>query len=193
MRYVKKNPTLDELVLLASEGFCQRVTPELRIDVENHLEDTDFCLSVYDDDLLVACMLCKLPIPGVLYIAGTLVLPAYQGHGIKAQATKEIFNARSDLSWFAGRTQSPIVWSSVRAIASEVLPNPEGCHESAQAESIRAQLAVSLGMTNVIQKGFYGGPLYGEQPINRDGQVQTWWDSICNFERGDAVLYIARF
>lgn len=193
MQYVKKNPTLTELVILASEGFRQRITPAFELDVQEHLEDTDFCVCVYDEDLLVACMLCKRPLATVLYIVGTLVLPAYQGRGIKAQATRFIFAEDPTLVWFAGRTQSPIVWSSVHAIARELLPHPDPDQGSQEAYALRAQVAESLGMRDVIAPGFYGGPLYGHKPVNHDDQVQTWWDTICTFERGDAVVYIARF
>lgn len=193
MRYVKKNPSLNELVILASEGFRQPITPALELDVKIHLEDTDFCVCIYDEEALVACMLCKLPIPGVLYIAGTLVRSPYQGRGIKAEATRAIFDEDPNLVWFAGRTQSPIVWSSVRRIARELLPHPDPDQGSDQMHRLRAELAQSLGMSDVIVPGFYGGALYGVKPINHDPQVQSWWDSICTFERGDAVLYMARY
>ncbi len=192
MDYIEKKPTLEQLIVLASEGFRQPITDGLIADVDNHLKDTNFCVCVEDDGCLVACMLCKQPIPGVLYIAGTLVLPSYQGHGIKAEATRRVLDTRPELTWFAGRTQSPIVWSSVHAIAREMLPHPNGHTVPAEAHALRDELAWALGMTSPIQQGFYGGALYGEKPINRDASVQTWWDSICNFERGDAVLYIAR-
>ncbi|MBI5794374.1 hypothetical protein HZA87_04845 [Candidatus Uhrbacteria bacterium] len=192
MDFVQKKPSLDDLVILASEGFRQPITPELIGDVERHLADTDFCVCIFDGGTLVGCMLCKLPIPGVLYIAGTLILPQYQGAGIKSEVTRMVMRDHPELLWFAGRTQSPIVWSSVQGIASELLPHPRPHVATDKMHERRRELARALGMTSTIQQGFYGGALYGEKPINRDGRVQAWWDSICNFERGDAVLYIAR-
>ncbi|MBI2473928.1 hypothetical protein HYV70_05250 [Candidatus Uhrbacteria bacterium] len=192
MDYIKKNPTLDELVYLASQGFCKPVTEALVQDVSQHLADTDFCLCVEDQGKLVGCMLCKIPLSGVLYIAGTLILPEYQGERIKAQATLFLLREHPELKWFSGRTQSPIVWSSVRSIAREMLPYPDIREVSQEAFNHLQQLVNALGMSAPIQQGFYGGSLYGKKPLNRDPNIQTWWDGLCDFERGDAVLYIAR-
>ena len=192
MEYLKKIPALDELVYLASQGFCKPITPALIDDVSKHLADTDFCLCVEDHGKLVGCMLCKIPLPGVLYIAGTLILPDYQGERIKAQATLFLLHDHPNLTWFAGRTQSPVVWSSVRAIAREMLPYPDTREVSQEAFDRLQELVNALGMTSAIQQGFYGGALYGKKPLNRDERIQTWWDTLCNFERGDAILYIAR-
>lgn len=190
MRYVKRTPTLQEAVKLASEGFVQPITPGLEKDVFEHLEGTDFCVCIYDGETLVGCMLCTIPLPRVLYISGTLVLTDYQGCGIKAASTRAIFSWHPELKWFAGRTQSSIVWSSVRRIAHAVLPNPEEDSYPEMAR-IRDRVAKELGMNEVIERAFYGGPLYGEKPVNHATRVQDWWDSFCSYERGDAVLYIA--
>lgn len=192
MKYIERKPSLEDAVRLASEGFCRPVTQALIDDVAQHLEVADFCVCYEDEGNLIGYQIFHTPIPHLLYIGGTLITPAYQGRGIKAEATRSILCMRPELTWISGRTQSPIVWSSVHRIAKELLPNydPDVC--SHEAEELRHQLAFILGMNDPIHEGFYGGALYGKKPTHHDWKIQAWWDSICNFERGDAVLYMAR-
>lgn len=192
MEYLEQTPSLDDAVAITAEGFARPITPVLIEDVRRHLADAQFCLSIRSRGELIGYMLLSEPIAGVLYIGGTLLRRPYQGTGIKAEATIRIMAKRPHLQWFSGRTQSPIVWSSVSRIGRDVLPASNGEMVHPEAHARLGELARALRMDGPIHRGFYGGALYGQKPTHHDPAVQRWWDSICNFERGDAVLYIAR-
>jgi ribosomal protein S18 acetylase RimI-like enzyme len=212
MRYTWETPSLDQATELAALGFSQDNSPGLREDVRNHLEGADACLCIYDAKCLVGYMLFQLPehinhydekwnlgyiimppqVKHIVYIAGTLVHPEYQGKGLKAEATRMAMDKFMDRTYFAGRTQSPIVWSSVTRLASVVYPHPNATKPSSQMLSALDALVAYLKMKSAIEPGFYGGPLYGQKPLHRNEGIQAWWDSLIDFQRGDALLYIAQ-
>ncbi len=190
LRYTWVKPSLSDAISVVSEALCQEVSADLCQDVKEHLDSAEFAMSVYDQGRLVGFMIFSMPLENVLYIAGTMFRKSYQGLGIKALGTRLTSQVFSGIRFVCGRTQSPIVWSSVAKLSGEMLPHPE--LEDPELESLQHQVAKELGMSSVLVPGFYSGPLYGEKPIHRSGVIQAWWDSFIDFERGDAVLYIAR-
>ena len=192
MRFLEQSPTLDQALLLASEGFGIEITPQMAESVRLNLLASEIHVVAVVHHQVIGCMLATIPLPGVLHITGTLILPAYQGMGIKRDATQHLLTSRPELQWIMGRTQSSHVWSSVRNMAKELLPSPENVVVSDELRAMQARLFETFGQTSEIEKGRYGKPLHGSKPIHRDPQLQTWWDSICNFEAGDAILYLAR-
>ncbi len=192
LQYIWCRPALDEVVALTAAALHREVDDVLTQDVYEHLDQADEMLSVYQGSTLVGYMLLTFPLEGLVYIAGTMVDPKFHGVGIKARATQVVMNRHSDRRYFAGRTQSSIVWASVTRSAKVVLPSTQGREVESEMVEMRQRLVEGLGMDDAIHEGFYGGPLYGEKPTHRDEAVQAWWDTFINFERGDAVLYIAR-
>ncbi len=193
MRYTWEMPGLDEAVLLTAEGFRRPVTDALVEDVRVHLASAEFALSARDGGKLVCYMIFTVPVPDVLYIAGTLIHAPLQGTGIKTAGTVLAFERYPSLRWLSGRTQSSVVWASAARISSELTPDMGSRPLSAEGEARLDALVRALGMSGPAQQGFYGGPLYGEKPTHHDASVQAWWDTVCDFARGDAVLYLGRY
>lgn len=192
LEYLWHRPSIDEVVALTAAALHREVDDVLTQDVCEHLDQADEMLSVYQGSTLVGYMLLTFPLEGLVYIAGTMVDPKFHGVGIKARATQVVMGKCSGRRYFAGRTQSSIVWASVTRSASAVLPSTKVGEPEPQMVKMRQRLVEELGMDGAIHEGFYGGPLYGAKPAHRDEAVQAWWDTFINFERGDAVLYIAR-
>lgn len=193
MEYLWETPSLDEAVPLTAEGFRQPISAALTEDVRVHLNASEFSLCARERGKLVCYMLFTIPTDEVLYIAGTLIAETHQGTGIKTRGTILAFERHPSLRWLAGRTQSSIVWASAARISSELYPSGDGGTFSADGTRRLNALAESLRMNGPVHRGFYGGPLYGEKPVHRDPAVQAWWDALCDFERGDAVLYMGRY
>ena len=191
LQYTWVKPDLTATVSVVAQALCREPTGELWHDVEEHLDSGEFALSVYHNSKLIGFMIFTVPVENVLYIAGTMIRPEYQGLGIKALGTRLTMQVFPQTKYFAGRTQSPIVWSSVAKISDKILPHPS--KHDPELELIQQEVARALKMSASLEQGFYGGPLYGEKPVHRNPDVQVWWNSFINFERGDAVLYLARF
>ncbi|PJA45069.1 hypothetical protein CO174_05080 [Candidatus Uhrbacteria bacterium CG_4_9_14_3_um_filter_50_9] len=183
---------LEELVEVTAAALHRSVDQVLIDDVAAHEREAESVLTMRHDGKLIGFMLLTFPLMDTVYIAGTMIIPSFQGCGLKRMATAGLMYEVPGMRFFAGRTQSSIVWASVAGSASQVLPNPDGGRVDQELIDTRAALVQVLNMDGVIHKGFYGGPLYGEKPMHRDGNVQAWWDTFCDFERGDAVLYVAR-
>lgn len=193
MRYSWEMPGIGEAVRLAAEGFGRPVTDVLAEDVRSHLSSAEFALCAREGGALVGYMIFTVPVADVLYISGTLIEPSRQGTGIKTAGTVLAFERYPSLRWFSGRTQSAVVWASAARIASELTPSRDASGLSAEGAARLDALVASLGMSGPTHPGFYGGPLYGEKPTHRDPTAQAWWDTLCDFERGDAILYLGRF
>lgn len=193
MHYTWEFPGLDEAATLTAKGFRRPVTDALIEDVRAHLASAEFALCARANGRLACYMIFTVPLPDVLYIAGTLIAGPLQGTGIKTVGTVLAFERYPSLRWFSGRTQSSVVWSSAAHIASELTPNDNGSVLSRGGADRLERLVRALGMSGPAHAGFYGGPLYGEKPLHRDPSVQAWWDTRCDFERGDAVLYLGRY
>ncbi len=191
VRLVPRKPPMNESVVeTVSEGFKQPITDALYEDVRQHLEDCHFGFSFIDGrDTFAGFAIFKV-IDRFLYLSGGIMRPAYQGSGLINVA---VLMAQSITSspLFALRTQSPLMWSAGRRLTREWLPQL-GVTDHVMAEETK-KLADKLGMASTVVPGFYNGPLYGEKPQYKDAELQNWWNSICSFERGDAVLCSGRF
>lgn len=83
------------------------------------------------------------------------------------------------------------MWASASKMVRTIFPHPTlPCEAS---EEIALNLAKSLMMSGPIHPAFYGGALYGQKPAHHDPRIQNWWDSLCQFDRGDAVVCVGRF
>lgn len=184
-------PNLDEAVSIAAEGFVRSVSLELQIDVKNHLTDKQTAFSVVDENGRVVGFALFKSIGGILYLAGLILRRDYQNRGLGKEAILAgKFATKAE--YFALRTQSPRMWSVGNSLASAWYPNLTGLPNKNLEQKAKI-LATELGMIAPIVQGFYGGPLYGEKPTHQNSDLQARWDSLCSFERGDAVLCVGRF
>ena len=189
--FVPGLPNLNEAVAVAAEGFVQPVSDGLQTDVRNHLADSQTAFSIVDENGQVVGFALFKNIVGVLYLTGLILRHDYQNRGLgKAAILAGRFATGAE--YFALRTQSPRMWSVGNKLASAWYPNQNGFSDK-DLEQKASILALELGMATPIVQGFYGGPLYGEKPTHRDPALQAWWDSLCSFQRGDAVLCVGRF
>lgn len=191
VRLVPIKPQMsDDVVRAVSEGFKKPITEALTEDVRKHLEDCHFGFSFIDGRNTFAGFAVFKTIDSFLYLSGCILRPAYQGSGLVNVA---VFMAQSMTGApdFALRTQSSLMWSAGQRMTRGWTPHL-GTKETASTEKVE-RLIKKLGMASTIVPGFYNGPLYGEKPEHQNSELQNWWDSICNFERGDAVLCSGRF
>lgn len=194
---VSRMPDLNAATVITSSGFVRPVSDNLRKDVADHLHDGELVYSIRDNGREIGFAIFKM-FGDVLYLNGIQIHQDYQGRGI---ARRVVAQARKERSprYLALRTQSLRMWVAGRkmmGLIARVLPmwypHPSGVMD-AEVGEVRVRLATQLGMTNPEQPGFYGGPIYGVKPVYRDLKLQAWWDSICNFERGDAVVCVGVF
>lgn len=185
---VREMPHLDHATKFASLGFRVEETPHLREDVMNHLEDGD----VYT--IFHARKPCGFAIvrrfPGrVLYLCGVMLTPKMQGKGY-ATTIIEAVRTPED-AFLALRTQSPLMWAAGRRICKGAWL-PQGSNTDAELVEIGQDVAARIHTTFPVHPGFYDSALYGTQPVHRDEKIQTWWNSLCDFARGDAVVCVGR-
>lgn len=178
-------------VLAASEGFHQPITPALQVDVSEHLERCHFGLQFLQENGDIAGFALFKHFDDLLCGGGMMIRPAFQKSGLVGEA---ILRARemTNTSYLAYRTQSPRMWAAGRKITSVWTPQPTGFYHP-DLEEVRARAAHHLRVTPTITPGFFGSALYGVKPTHADPVIQAWWDSLCSFENGDAVLCVGRF
>lgn len=190
VQIIETVPDLDEAVAVTSRGFVQPVSDGLVEDVRNHLQG-DLVLSLVFEAGLAGYAVFKIQ-DDLLYLAGAMIDPTYQG---KQVARKLIMHAqlRSGAIYFGLRTQSPIMWSAGKSMCQIWLPSMNGeSFDDGLYKALNSTLALA-GSPRTFHNGCYGGALYGEKPVHHDAGVQDWWDRVCNFEAGDAVVCVGRF
>ena len=213
LRFVRDVPNLDLATHIASSGFVQPLSNALRSDVDAHLKEGQIVYSIFKDDVLVGfAIFNKIMLPAVfpqvcsdwtaagysdmlvLYLAGILLDASVQGMGIAEQVVRYAKN-ETGLFYLALRTQSLRMWIAGNKMTKSWYPNPQGTyigHFDVAKMLLAKQLRMPLTKAH-SSMGFYGAPLYGTKPAHRDPKLQAWWDNICSFERGDAVLCIGQF
>lgn len=189
VRILPVPPSLSVATLIASSGFVQPVSPELQVDVDNHLQEGQLLYSIMGRGETIGFAIFKM-FGEVLYLAGIILREDYQGKGIATQVV-DLARAATGAQWLGLRTQSPVMWAAAQKMVCTIFPHPST--GDVQTYLVAQELARNLGMNQVIHHGFYGGPLYGQKPIHRDPRIQNWWDSLCQFERGDAVVVVGMF
>lgn len=183
-----ESPDLELATLVTAAGFVQPPTPELRLDVERHFAQGRLVYSVHRNGRLGGYALFRV-MDQVLYLGGVMLLPELQGCGI---AIKFIERAHADsgVHFLGLRTQSPRMWTAGLRATTSWIPRENAADE--ELAHLGRGLAAALGCSFPVHPGFYGGSLYGQKPVHGDPRLQAWWDSICNTERGDAVICVGR-
>tara|TARA_Y100001970_G_scaffold243191_1_gene308240 strand:+ start:1665 stop:2276 length:612 start_codon:yes stop_codon:yes gene_type:complete len=183
--------TLENATLAAAEGFIRPYTKDLKDDVDNHLrlakfgfqfhcrgEFLGFTLFQYQEDLLMG--------------AGMQIRPVAQGFGLVKQAIL-LAKERANAKFLAYKTQNPRMWQVGERLCSAWTPTLEYGFVNKDINAVRNRAAEFYGVKPTVTSGFYGQALYGKKPTHWDGQIQEWWDSVCNFEQGDSVLCVGKF
>ncbi len=200
IQFVRELPSLDLATHIASLGFVQPVTRVLREDVQNHLSCGQIVYSIEDlsvgktigfalfNELRNLFSVFDWP---VLYLNGIILDPHYQGQGIAALAIKQA-QQETHAIHLALRTQSLRMWSVGEKLTTDWTPRASLSTPAALWE-VGQRAAKTVGCDFPVTQGFYGAPLYGAKPTHHNTRLQAWWDSLCNFERGDAVFCIGIF
>ena len=192
IRIIKTMPDIDVAMEIAASGFVQPESEALREDVAIHLKEGQIVYTIEVDGVLSGFAIFN-DISPVLYLSGIILNERCQGKGITKKVV-EVARVQTGASILALRTQSTHMYMAGKHVVAPECWFPHATIEiSASLLSVREGLVKKLGMTSAIHQGFYGGPLYGEKPIHGDARVQAYFDSICNFDRGDAVLCIGYF
>lgn len=193
---VREPPSLDIATRIASLGFVQPESAALRADVNDHLSHGKMLYSIVDTQKHRTVGFAIFNDLGntVLYLSGIILDPAYQGRGIAEMAVQR---ARNDVRPFSSaflalRTQSSRMWLAGRDMTASWYPNPQHIIDP-YYRMLAERSATLTGSCFPVKIGCYGGPLYGEKPVHRDAELQSWWDSICDFDRGDAVFCFGPF
>lgn len=185
-------PTIDEATLLASYGFVRPVSDAFRANVSKQFSSDKLVFSVLDADSgEVVGFASFRNLTPVLYLSGIVLKPECQGLSIAKLA---VFEARAltGATHLALYTQSSRMWASGAGMTGQWFPRP-GKDMPDDLRPLAEWTAARIGLAFPVAVGQYRGPLYGEKPVHRDAGVQCWWDSMCDFERGDAVFCIGPF
>lgn len=191
MRIVDAVPELGQAVTVTSRGFVQPITDELVKDVANHLAG-DIVLTLETDGGEVGGFATFRVDGELLYLAGAMIDPEHQRHSIGRRFISYA-KERSGCSYLGLRTQSPIMWASGRRLCSTWVPAPDDQLFDGELISFLDRAVGLCGSNASVDPGFYGSPLYGDKPLHSDPEIQRWWDGICVFENGDAVICVGRF
>jgi hypothetical protein len=183
-------PRLDEAVEIAVAGFVQKHSAELRKDVDKHLTKGQIVYRIKDLEVTAGFALFN-KWEDVLYLSGIILVPSVQGRGIAAAVIGRA-HAETRTKYLTLRTQSAIMWRAGEKICAEGWTPRPLKRTDLGIETAGNLTAEKLGGTFPISPKCYGGPLYGTKPIYSDSFIQTWWDSICDFECGDAVICAGR-
>lgn len=183
-------PDLDAAVKVTSKGFVQPVTPSLTQDVKDHLVG-DITLILEDPDTGNLGGYAVFLVRGqLLYLHGMMLDPNLQG-GHHARALIQTAKERSGATHLGLRTQSSIMWAAGKAVCTSWVPELNATSPDANGLTPMLDLATKVaGSPRARHAGCYNGQLYGEKPIHTNAEVQRWWDSMCNFERGDAIICV---
>lgn len=192
MEFLVDTPQLNIAVELAASGFVKPITPELVEDVSQHIVG-DLVLRVVDDGTDVGFATFTF-YHSMLYLEGVMI---EAGHQDRSLARLIINEARHhhDVPYFGCQTQSPRMWCVGRDICDIWTPQLPPTPDADCGLAVATQtMYTARGYTSYLRAGCYNGaPLYGEKPVHRDARLQAWWDSLCTFEHGDAVVCAGRF
>ncbi|MDO8583597.1 MAG: hypothetical protein Q7R83_00260 [bacterium] len=188
---IPQAPRVDLATAIAASGLVVSNSLPLQQDVESHLHAGQVYTVVSGDAPVGFAVFSRFP-NGVLYLAGIMLRPNVQGRHI---CEKIIQGVRRPEDRFLGlRTQSPIMWAAGKRICSNGWLPDQPVATDSELQRIGNEVAAVIGCpTFPVSPGFYGQALYGKKPEHRDPVVQAWWDSLCDFVRGDVVVCVGRF
>ncbi len=190
MRITRTTPDLGLATEIAASGFCQPVTPELEQDVAGHLDGGELVYTVHEGEQTVGFAIFNVWGSNVLYLSGIILDTDHQR---QEAVSKTIHAARSvakEVAYLSLRTQSLRMWVAGSKVCREWHPTHTDEEIPPYLTEVGQETADRIKSVFPIEEGCYDGPLYGEKPVYHDQILQLWWDGICNFERGDAVICV---
>ena len=169
------------------------VSKALRRDVDSHFIQGHLHYTVFADEKVIGFAIFNhYKTEGILYLSGIILHESFQGKDIAREVVK-LAKQDTQTSFLVLRTQSLRMWAAADRMVERIFPHP------LQRTPLYLRMKVSqasyiIGMGGqIIAPHFYGAPLYGEKPVHSNTTIQDWWDDICDFQRGDAVLCIGAF
>lgn len=195
MEFIKISPRLEEAAPLVAKGFMRPISPAIIDDTRQHLHAGDFTYSIFDKSKLIGFTVFRALPKNILFVEGIMIDIDRQGQNIAGDVIR-LAQQENKSKFLALRTQSPLMWLAARKLCRTWHPHPDnGFSPPLSINDIGIVIKQTLGEKFCYPKisGCYGGPLYGKKPLCRDARVQTWWDQICDFDQGDAVLCIGEF
>ncbi|HEU0051425.1 MAG TPA: GNAT family N-acetyltransferase [Patescibacteria group bacterium] len=184
-------PDLNLATLITSEGFVQPVSEHLREDVREHLAHGERLYSIHAHGQVAGFAIFNIW-DSVLYLSGIMLKTEFQGRGIAERVVERVHTA-VQAPYFALRTQSLRMWCAGRRMVEEWYPHPEYSEIPDEFRTLGYAVARRLGNDFPVSRGCYGSALYGLKPTCANSALQEWWDQICDFERGDAIVCVGRF
>ena len=192
-------PELETTVELTAAGFSKPISEELRRDVAQHLVGTrtrtiehdreTVGYAVFDDFNFI---IGENEQTSLIYLRGIIIAPEYQGRHIAGRVIDDVTSGKP-FDFFGLRTQSSIMYAAVERRFEEVYPALRNEPVPRDVRVVGQSLATAIDSTFPLHEGAYGGPLYGIEPQHHDAEYQADFDKVCpDFERGDAILCIAR-
>lgn len=179
-------PNLEIATRIASSGFVQPISDELRQDVAGHMAGGDLVYGIQEDGQFVGFVIFNIW-DDILYLSGIIVHEDYQRHQHVVESVAKVRRQHLQLKYLALRTQSLRMYVAGGKVCSAWTPHVDAV-STPELSRVGKEVAERTNSEFPLHLGCYGGPLYGEKPVYRDESLQRWWDELCNFERGDAVI-----
>lgn len=189
MNITKSVPDLRLATEIAASGFCQPVSTELEQDVAEHLAGGELVYTVHEHEQVVGFAIFNVW-DDVLYLSGIILDDEHQRQEAVHMAVRAARSEANGVKYLALRTQSLRMWVAGSRVCQVWFPGPYAESPNSDMAYVGELTAARIGSAFPVGAGCYGGPLYGKKPVYHDQQRQQWWDGICDFDRGDAVICV---
>jgi hypothetical protein len=192
IKLIAAPPELMTAVQIAALGFDKDESNALIEDVEYHLHSGRLVYRIFSGDNEVGFAIFAI-YGDILYLSGIIIIPAYQGIKISHRVVEQVRQLYPQCRYLALRTQSLRMYLAASRMCEISYPQLDDSNIPTEFEIRGMLVAKAIGSDFPIHLACYGGPLYGKKPVCSDRLLQIQWDTLCNFERGDAVLFIGSF
>ena len=185
-------PTLESAVRMAALGFVKEESVVSVEDVKSHLQSGQLIYHIFvgkSEAGFAIFAVCY----DILYLSGIIIIPDFQGMGITQEVVKQAKLLYPQCKYLALRTQSLRMYLAASRLCREFYPTVMNANIPESFANRGHQVAKMINSHFPVHVGCYGGPLYGAKPSYKDKSLQSLWDQLCNFQRGDAIIFIGAF
>lgn len=190
MQIRREEPSPAEAAIVASRAFGIPLTPAYKERVASVIEKGYYYAARTNEGQLIGFLVAR-SYGSLNYIDGTAVLPKYQAQNL-AQSLGLAALRDFPAPFIALVTQSVYAYRSAAKWCSTIFPKL-GQADLGIPESLRdaAKILVEneLRPFPIIPK-FYPLDFYRIKPVSRDPITQRWWDSLAEFDNGDAIYIV---
>jgi hypothetical protein len=186
---VRVAPSLQSAVRMAALGFVKEESVMSVEDVKSHLQSGELIYHIFvgkSEAGFAIFAVCD----DILYLSGIIIIPEFQSMGINGLVVQQARLLYPQCKYLALRTQSLRMYLAASRLCREFYPTVENLGIPENFASRGQQVAKMINSKFPVHQGCYGGPLYGAKPDYKDKRLQNLWDELCNFERGDAIIFI---